>query len=138
MSLHLIGEDCLIGIGVGGTANGTAPGTISTASYKGIARRVTLSSSIEKTNVKALGDANVQNRYHSGAQQVEIEGFVTDAGWVIEDGLSGKYIQVSYSPVNGVDTAWSYAGVVTDWRTEGSVGTEQTERFTLDLNPNHA
>lgn len=141
MAYKLIGEDVSITIEIGNAAvpGGAAwAGTFaSSATYAGLAKRLGVKSSLQKTNVKAVGDINIVNRYHSGSSQLDIEGFVPSGGLsFVHSGLNalGYFATVTVKELASLSAGETYTGVITDWSWDAASGSEQSEKITIDLN----
>jgi hypothetical protein len=148
---HLIGEDMALSISIGTTWDGSLdphpeadggtalamPGSPTPGSIMGTAKRVGLTTSLDKTNVKALGDLFKKNRYHSKEEELELENFVAAFGYAIPMTAVGKYIYVSYNPLSGGANGFIVLGVVTKWATDSAVASEQSLKCTIDLCPDY-
>lgn len=147
MAYKLIGEDVGVTITIGDAAVPGGGAFVGGAgiSTSGIVKRIGYKSSVQKTNVKSMGDVNVRNRYHSGAQTLELEGFVASTGLSFGatsgsafDGISavGYFATVSVKSLESLSAGnIGGAGVITDWSWDGALGSEQSEKITIDLNP---
>ena len=143
MSNKLIGEDMSLSIVIGNNYDGTLDpwngGVVSgtATNILGSAKRVSIDDSLQRVNLKALGDARNKNRYHSAQANLEIETFVPAAGYDIGFAALGKYITVNHDPLSGFGTPVAWTGVITDWKYSGAVGQEQSVTITIDLDPDH-
>ena len=143
----LIGTDQAITIYLGGVHDGSidcslnpnAPVPSGTGkALLGIAKHIGIKGSVEMTNVKGIGQATKANRYHSEGATLDIDSFVPAAsGFIAGLGQLGCYIHVQHAPLSGMATPYGYTGVLTEWDFDGTEGSEQSLKLSIDLTPDY-
>ena len=134
----LMGEDSAVRITLGQTATGALPVYGTAVSIEGTCRRWRVRDSVEKTNVKAIGNARKRFRYHSGETSIEVSNFVPSTGWVAGAACLGKYAKFEVKPLGSMVAYTVYEGVIESWEASGGSAEEQSEDIVISCDADYA
>ena len=138
--MGVILEDATIAVRIGPLWAGQAPVFTGLAtSFMARARKLSVSDSVEKTNVKGAGQARKKNRYHSGEGMLTLSGVVQETGYEFKQPatapLTKHYVEVTTVPSSLMETPDIYIGVIMKWDGEGNMGEASIETIEVDLDP---
>ena len=140
----LIGTDQSITLYLGGQFDGSLDASLNPnfpapggggKSLLGIAKHIGIKGSVETTNVKGIGQPTKANRYHSEGGTLDLDMFVTTTGFDLSLAALGDYVIIVHKPLSSMANGYGYAGVLTEWDYDGTEGSEQSIKCTIDLTP---
>ncbi len=134
---HLITQDAVVQITLGGVANGSAPvyGT-DVISLIGDLRNVSLKDDLETVSVPGAGGTREKLRSKRGSSSATLEKFVLSTGCDYVSKL-GYYAKLEFKELSTMSAFKSMEGIITAWEWGGG-DDEQMERIEIRGDAEHA
>jgi len=131
--MSLLGEDCAITINIGTRALNGNITFAGGASIHGIAKRVSIKSSVDLKDGKAMGDADKLFRATARESQIEIDSVVGTGGYYFCNSVSpvGLIGQVTFDELSSLSNAKVIEGVIEIWEGTAADGEIQMEKITI-------